>query len=124
MSNIQVVLGILAPWQGNQPVHVGADDAVFSRSSGQARKAVQFTPGLFLGLLRHMGSFDLLAELVHLHCLLVTLTQFLLNGFHLLAQEIFPLDLFDPRAGLVLDFSAQVRGHRFRAPISRPVFPV
>ncbi len=113
MGDIQVIGRGFGPGQGDQPVEIGADDAVLGRGSGQAGQTFQLAFGLFLGLLGHFGVFDLLAEFLRLDRLLVLLAELLLDGFHLLAQEVFALDLFDLAAGFVLDLLAKLQHFRF-----------
>ena len=103
----------LRPGHRDQPVQVGADDAIFGRGGGQAREAVQLAAGLLFGLLGHVGFFDALAELLDVGGLLVAFTQLALDGFELLAQEVLVLHLFDLGAGFVLDLLTQLQHFRF-----------
>ena len=107
VGDVQVILGQGRPGQGDQPVEVGTDHAILGRGRRQPGQAIQFAQGLFLGLLRHPGRFDFLAEFAHLSGLLVLFAQLPLDGLQLLAQEVFPLHFLDFGTGLVLDLLAQ-----------------
>jgi len=109
VGDIQVVIRALAPGQADQPVQVGADDAVFGGGGGQLGHAVQLAAGLLLRLLGHPGFLDLPAELLDLDLLLIGLAQFMLDGLELLAQEVLALDLLHLRLGLRLDLAAQLQ---------------
>ena len=50
VGDIQVIGRVSRPWQRDQPIQVGADHAVLRGGGGQAREAVQLTPGLLIGL--------------------------------------------------------------------------
>ena len=107
VRDIQIVLALDVPRQAGQPIQVRANDTVLSGNSGQFAQPVQFAAGLFLRLLRHPPFLDLLAKLLHLHLLLVGLAQLLLDGLHLLAQEVFALGILHLRLGLTLDLATQ-----------------
>ena len=63
---------------------------------------------LVLGLLRHAGGFDLLAQLARDRGLRTALAELLLDGTQLLAQEVLALLLVHPGLGFGLDLLAQV----------------
>ena len=67
---------------------------------------------LLLGLFGHSRGFDLLAEFFDF-LLLVGLTQFLLNGFHLLAQVVLTLALRDLVLDVRLNLGAELQHLHF-----------
>ena len=103
MGDIEVVIGFDCPGQGDQPIQVGTDDAVFGCGSGQAGEPVEFSFCLFVDLFWHASLIYLPRKLVDIGGLFIGFPQLFLNGFELFAQEIFPLHFVDFRASFVLN---------------------
>ncbi len=99
--NIEMILAALAPWQGQNPIDVGAQHWNLSRLRGSAFQAVD----LFARLGRHLGRHDLLIELfAQLVDLVGTIyAQFFLNGAQLFAQIKFLLRAIYLRAHAAAD---------------------
>ena len=85
IGDVQIVWSNDRPGQVDQPIQVGADDAILSGSGRQAAEPVQLAARHFLGFFRHGRGFDLLAEFIHLGRLFVGLPQLSLDGFELFA---------------------------------------
>ena len=84
------------PRQHCQPFDVVAGHGVIGCHRRHTSQARQFLECLFLHVVRHARRFDLLAQLVHIARRFILLTQFFLDGLHLLAQVILALRLLDP----------------------------
>ena len=99
VGDVEVVLGLLRPGQLDQPLQVGADDAVLGGGRGQFLQPRELALGGFAGVLGQFGLLDPLAQLVDLGLLLVPLPQLVLDRFQLLAQEELALAFVDLRTG-------------------------
>ena len=108
VGDVEVVLGRHAPRQLDDPLQVGADDAVLGGGGRQALEPPQLALGLLSGLLGQLGRLDPLAQLVDLGLLLVRLAELLLDRLELLAQVVLALALLDPRLDLGLDLGAEL----------------
>ena len=108
MSDVEVVLGGHAPGQLDQPLEVGADDAVLGGRRRQALEASQLALGLLAGVLGKVRRLDPLPQLVDLGLLLVGLAELLLDRLQLLAQVVLALALLDLRLDLRLDLGAEL----------------
>ena len=78
-----------------------ADSAV---SGMHLLKTLELLFSFFQHFLGHLGFFDPLAKLSHFFRAFVQFTQFFLNRFELLAQEVFALGLVHLPLGLGLNF--------------------
>ena len=119
--DVEVVLGLLRPGQLDQPLEVGADDAVLGGGRRQPLQPAELALGLLPRLLGQLRLLDPLAQLVDLGLLLVALPQLLLDRLQLLAQEVLALALVDLRLDLRLDLGAephhlQLAGEDLREP--------
>ena len=91
-SAISIVSGVeLRPGQFDQPVEIGADHGIFGGGFRHALEPLELLLGLVLGLLRHPGFLDRLAQLGDLDRLLVALAELLLDLAQLLAQDVLAL---------------------------------
>ena len=81
----------LRPRQIDQPVEIGADHSVFGSGVRHALEPLELLQGLILGLLRHPGLLDLLAQLGDLDRFVVALAELLLDLAKLLAQNVLAL---------------------------------
>ena len=104
---VQVVLGVGAPGDVQDPVEVRADDLVLGRLVGDAPQARELAVGRGAHLVRQRGLLDSPPELVDLG--LVALAQLVLDGLELLAQHEFPLALLDVLLHLGLDARAKLQ---------------
>jgi hypothetical protein len=77
----------------DQPVEVVARDGRLGDIGGIASRRFSSWIGLLLDVLRHLGLFDLLLQLVDLVALLVLAAQFLLDRLHLLVEVVLLLRL-------------------------------
>ena len=109
VRHVQVVLAVHVPGQGDDPVQVRADDGVLGALRRDVAEAVELPAGRLVGLLRERQLLDLLADLVDLRLLLVGLAELLLDGAHLLPQEVLALALVDLAAHVALDLGAQLQ---------------
>ena len=106
--DVEVVGGRLRPRQVDQPLQVGADDAVLGRRRGQALEPRELALGGPLRVLGQLGRLDPLAQLVDLGLGLVLLAELALDRLQLLAQVVLALTLLDSRLDLVLDPRAEL----------------
>ena len=98
----------LRPGQLDQPLEVGADDAVLGRGGRQFLQPRELAVGRFAGVLGKPGGLDLLAQLVDFRLLLVALAELVLDRFQLLAEEELALALVDFGLDLGLDLGAEL----------------
>ena len=108
LLEVEVVLGRLVPGDGEDPVEVGADDAVLRRGRGQLLEARQLPVRRLQRLLGQVGLVDLLAQLLELGLLGIAFAELVLDCLHLLAQEVLPLRLLHLRLDLRLDLRAEL----------------
>ena len=103
LLQIEIVDGALAPGKGEHPVQVIPDDRGLGRLGmhlGQpADILLDFPPDFF----RHLELFQLFLKAPDLFLKLVALAQLLLDGLHLLAEEILALMLVHFALGLGRD---------------------
>ena len=92
---VEVVLGELVPGQRDDPVEVGADDAVLGRGRRQLLESRELPGRGLQRVLRQVLPFDLAAQLVDLGLLLVALAELVLNRLQLLPEEELALALVD-----------------------------
>ena len=81
------------PRQNRKPFDVIARHRIVRCHRRHARKPAQFFQSLFLDLIRHAGVFNLLPQLLRIASAFILLTQFFLDGLHLLAQVVLTLGL-------------------------------
>ena len=105
---VEVVIGVDAPRQADQPVDVGADDALLGRRAGDAGEAVDLLERTLLDLVGHRGLLDLLAQLGRLGHGGIVLAELLLDRLHLLAQDVFALGLVHLGLDLGLDAALEL----------------
>ena len=98
----------LLPGQYRQPLDVVAREPIISGHRRHASQAPKFFQRLFLHIVGHAGGFDLLPQLFGIARGLVLLTQFLLDGLHLLAQIILALRLLNAVLHFALDLVAKL----------------
>jgi len=84
---------LLEPRHGDQPVEVVARDGCFRGHRRHRFQALQLLDGLLLDVLRHLGLFDLLLQIVDLVAFFVLAAQFLLDRLHLLVEVVLFLRL-------------------------------
>jgi len=105
---VEVILALGLPGQGDDPLEVGADDAVLGGGARQALEPSQLAIGGLACLLGQVGGLDALAQLLHLGLVGVRLAQLLLNRLQLLAQDELALALVELRLNLRLDLRLQL----------------
>ena len=106
--DVEVVVGLLRPRQLDQPLEVGADDAVLGGGGRQPLEPRELAVGGLAGLLGQPGRLDPLAQLVDLRLGLVPLAELALDRLQLLAQVVLALALVDLRLDLGLDLRAEL----------------
>jgi len=105
---IDHLVGALAPRQRHEPVDVGAGDGVLGGRGRHFREPIELAERLLTNLLGHAGGVDLGAQIVELLGLVVALAELLLNGLHLLTEQILALVLADLGLHLGLDLRAEL----------------
>jgi len=106
-GDVQVVLGALPPRQREQPVDVVADDARLGRRRRHPLEPVDFLGDPLAHVVRHVGLFQLGAQLLDLARPAFLVAKLFLDRLHLLAKVIFLLRLLhlllDALADLALE---------------------
>ena len=99
-------LGLLVPWNRQQPIEIVAHDGGFSRHRRHLPQLLEFVLRLLPRFLRKLGALDLLFDLGKL-VLAVFVAQLLLDRLHLLVEVVLALGLLhlalDARADALLD---------------------
>ena len=113
LRNVDFAAGSFCPRQHRQPLDVVAGDAVIGRHRRHARKAAQFLQGFFLHFVGHAGVSIFCRSSSVSRCAFILLTQFLLDGLHLLAQVVLALRLLDAVLHFGLDLVAQLLDFQF-----------
>ncbi len=108
VGHVEIVVAAHVPRQRDDPVQVGADHGVLGALRRDVGEPVELPAGGLVGLFRELEIVDLLAQLGDLGFLLVALAELLLDGAHLLAQEVLTLPLVDLAAHVALDLGAQL----------------
>ena len=85
--NVNVIGRGLAPGQGHDPVQIGANYNAFERGEWHLFQTFHFAQGAFAGGFGHFRRVYLFAIIVEFPGFIVALAQFLLNSFHLFAQD-------------------------------------
>jgi hypothetical protein len=109
LDEVEVVLRLLVPGQADDPLDVGADDAVFGGGGRQLLEPPQLAVDRLAGLLRELHLVRPVSELRDLGLLRVGFAELLLDRLQLLAQEVLALRGFHLRLNLVLDLGAELR---------------
>src|SRR5271157_5766414 len=99
--------GRLGPGQGGHPFEIGARAHIFGGSGGHFGEAFELAVALLLGFRGHAGFFHFRAQLFDFGLRVVDVAEFLLNGLHLLAQQVFALVLADLFLNLLVDLAAE-----------------
>ena len=102
-DNIDIRAGGLAPRQGRHPLQVRARHHVFGGRRRHLGQALQLAVAFLLCFRGHPCFVHLLAQLIDLLHRVVRLAEFLLNGLHLFAQQVFPLVLADLLLNLLVN---------------------
>ncbi len=98
----------LLPRQYREPLDVVAREAIIGGHRRHARQPAKFLQGFLLHLVRHAGGLNLLPQLLGITRGLVLLTQFFLDGLHLLAEVVLALRLLYAVLHFALDLVAQL----------------
>ena len=109
LLEIEVVLRHLAPRQGQDPIEVGADDAVLGRRGWQLLEPREFAPRRLFCVLWELEAVQLLPQLVDLGLLGVPLAELLLDRLQLLAKEELALALLHLGLHLRLDLCSELQ---------------
>ena len=113
LREVDDLLGALGPRQRHEPIHIGARHRVLGGRRRHLRKAIEFAQSLLLHRLRHSRRFNLLGQFFDFLRLVVTFAEFLLDGLHLLAQEVLALVLADLGLHLRLNLRAELEHLEF-----------
>ncbi|MNZ33443.1 hypothetical protein D3C78_507890 [compost metagenome] len=107
LGQVQANLAFGLPRHIDQPIDVGTHHGRFGGHRRHLLELVQFGIGLGQGFLGQSGVVDTLLQLLDFVVALVDITQFLLNGLHLLIQIVLTLAalhlLLDAAADALLD---------------------
>ncbi|MNW47809.1 hypothetical protein D3C74_251530 [compost metagenome] len=109
LGEIQVILGLVAPRQAKQPIHVVADNAAFRRAGRHFLQAIDFFLDLLPNVLRQPFLLELGPQLFRFSSPPFFLAELLLDRFHLLAQIIFLLRLLHLFLDALVDFTFQLK---------------
>src|SRR5258706_332962 len=105
----RVGLGAL-PRQLDQPVEIGANHGVLAGGVGHAFQALDLLERLLLHLFWHSRFGNRFPELLDLPRVPVfALAQFLLDRFHLFAQDVAALGLVHARLGALVDLAGELQ---------------
>ena len=108
LVEVEVVIGLNAPGQADEPVHVGADDALLGGCARDPTEPIDLLERLLLDLVGHGRLLDLLAQLGGLGDRRIVLAELLLDRLHLLAQDVLALGLVHLGLDLGLDSALQL----------------
>ena len=107
VHGLELLVGLLVPRHGDEPVEVGADRAGLGRLLAHALEPPELLVGLLAHLVRHAGLGDLRAVLLDDGG--GVLAQLALDRLHLLAQEVLALLLVGALADVLADLAAQLQ---------------
>src|SRR5277367_4276051 len=114
VGNVDVLgPGSFVPGQRSHPFQIRARHHVFRGRRSHLRQALQFALAFLLGFRRHAAVFDLLAQFINFSLPVVGLAEFLLNRFHLFAQQEFTLALVHLLLHLIVNLVAQIQYFAF-----------
>ncbi len=105
---VEMILALGLPGQRDDPLQIGADDAVLGGGARQALEPAQLALGGRARLLGQIGGLDALAQLLHLGLIGIGLAQLVLDRLQLLAQDELTLGLVELRLHLGLDLRLQL----------------
>ena len=108
LRNVDFAAGSLRPGQRRQPLHIVAGDGIIRRHRRHAGEPAQFLQRFFLDFVRHACVVDLLPQVFGVARAFILLTQFFLDGLHLLAQVVLALRLLHPVLHFGLNLVAQL----------------
>jgi hypothetical protein len=108
VADVEVVGRLLGPGQLDQPLQVGADDAVLGRRGRQFRQPPELPVGRFARLLGQPGRLDFVLQFFDFGDLLVLFAELVLDRFQLLAEEELALAFVDFGLDLGLDLGAEL----------------
>ena len=108
LGNIHFHAGSLRPRQDRKPLDVVTRNRVVGGHRRHTREPAKLFQGLFLHVIRHAGVFNLLAQLFRIASPFILLTQFFLDGLHLLTQVVLALGLLNAILHLRLDLVAEL----------------
>src|SRR5690606_12923804 len=108
LRDIAVLRVELRPRQRDEPVEVRPNHRTFGRGLGHRFETPELLRRLLVGLLRHFGLLDRLAQLLDLG-VLVVLAELALDRAHLLAQQILALALLELFLRLLADLARQLQ---------------
>ncbi len=107
VDRIELLVGLLRPRHGDEPVEVGADHAGLGRLLAHALEPPELLGRLLVDGLGHAGLGELRAVLVDDRG--GVLAQLALDRLHLLAQEVLALLLVGALADVLADLAAQLQ---------------
>ena len=113
LDEVELVLGLFRPRQGEDPVEVIADDGVISGGGRNLLQPVGFLQSDALRLVGQGRGLDALAEAAGFGGAGVGIAQLALDGAQLLPKIKIPLRLRDRSGDVVLDFRAKVKHLQF-----------
>ena len=109
LLEVEVVIRLLVPGEAEDPLEVGADDAVLGRGGREPLEASELAVDRLARLFGQLHLVRTVAELIDLRLLRVALAELLLDRLQLLAQEVLALRGLHLGGDLVLDLRAELR---------------
>ena len=107
LCQIDLVLCFFGPGQTQNPIQIMPRHPVFGRHRRHLLQPLQFLHGHFLGLGGKLGLVDLFTKHADFAGVGVGVTQFALNGTHLLPQKKIPLRFRDGSGHLGLNLGTE-----------------
>ena len=104
---IQIVFGVLMPWNICEPFEIGSRHGVFSLAGLHVSHAAQLALGCLLCFFCQIGFAEPTFQLIDTIFIIVSITQFIFDGFELLTQHVFALVL----AHLLFDLGVDALAH-------------
>ena len=106
-GHVVLILGLLAPWQGQQPVEVGADGGGLGMARAGAVEALELALGLLASLVRERSLGDALAVALGVVGT-VLVAQLLADGVELATQHVLALRLVHVLRDVVADLPPEL----------------
>jgi hypothetical protein len=111
-----------APWHAQQPVQIVAHNRGFGRHRRHGFQLFQLRLCLFARFLGKLRLGDARLKFGHLVLAILAVTQFLLNGLHLLIQVIFALGALHLAFHAGLDLFLDIQDAHFALHVAKDLF--
>src|SRR5207248_10081996 len=107
LCDVPIIARGFAPGERDEPIDVGPDDAGLGRSLRDLLETTNLLQRLFLDGVGHAGLLYLFLDLAQLGSAFV-LAELLLDGLHLLAEDVLALRLVEGLLDLALDLRLEL----------------